>query len=181
MGRDNGRGGRGASRGGRGGRGPSRRTTTTEVRREKLATAKPELVEHIFYINKPDQAHNFIETKKKILWYLGEKLDDGGVMMNALEEEKDFNETKPLWCERNPDGTPKKDGQGQIIEKKVDKEDVGWCEHTIAYKEWRAKMNKYDENKVKTCGIILGQCTKAVLTKLEAKVEWDMLKHEILM
>ena len=32
----------------------------------KLATAKPELQESVFYINKPDQAHNFMEVKEKI-------------------------------------------------------------------------------------------------------------------
>ena len=96
MGRDNGRGGRGASRGGRGGRGPSRRTTTAEAGRERLSTAAPELKDHIFYINKPDQAHNFLETKKQLLWHLNTKLEDGGVMMKALEEDKDFSETKPL-------------------------------------------------------------------------------------
>ena len=106
MGRGNERGGGRTSRGGRGGRGPSRSSTTTAPKAEKLSTAKPELEDHIFYINKPDQAHNFVESRDKLLWYLGKKLKDGGVMMRALEAETPFSETEPLWCEKDAKGDP---------------------------------------------------------------------------
>ena len=178
MGRDNGRGGRGAPRGGRGGRGPSRRTTTAEAGREKLSTAAAELQEHIFYINKPDQAHNYIETKKQVLWYLNKELKDGGIMMKALEAEKDFSETGPLPVEKDSSGNPVLDAEGKPKMKVIDKTTFEGYKFDIEHKEWREKKTKYDENKVTTCGIILRQCTRAVLTKLEAKVEWNDIRMD---
>ena len=96
MGRGNERGGGRASSGGRGSRRQFKPAATTTPTVEKLSTAKPELKDHIFYVNKPDQAHNFVESRKKLLNYLGEELKDGCVMMKALEAEKDFSETEPL-------------------------------------------------------------------------------------
>ena len=177
MGRDNQRGGRGASRGGRGGRGPSRRTTTTETK-EKLSTAAPELKDHIFYINKPDQAHNFIESKKQLLWYLNKELKDGGVMMQALEDEKDFSETEPKPIETDAKGDPVLDAEGNVKLKQIDKSTFEGYKFDVEHKEWREKNTAYKKNKVTTCGIILNQCTKAVHTKLEAKVEWNEIRMD---
>ena len=177
MGRSNERGGGRASRGGRGGRRPFRPSANNEASREKLATAKPELKDAIFCVNKPDQAHNFIDSKKKILWHLSEELKDGGVMMKALEDEKNFDEQEPIYCERNPKtGEPKRDSAGAIILKPIDKTSFEWYKFDIKYKAWEEKRKTYNKHKVTTCGIILRQCTKSVLTKLEAKVDWNEIR-----
>ena len=128
MGRGNERGGGRASSGGRGSRRQFKPAATKTPTVEKLSTAKPELKDHIFYVNKPDQAHNFVESRKELLNYLGQKLDDGGVMMKALEEEKDFNETKPIWCEKDDKGEPVLDEKGKPKPKAVDKSTIEWYE-----------------------------------------------------
>ena len=180
MGRGNERGGGRTTNGGRGGRGGRRQNRTAATPTptvEKLSTAKPGLEKHIFYINKPDQAHNFIETKKEILWHLTTHLKDGGVMMKALEDEKPFSETKPILCERDTDGNPLVDEHGKIkMIAKVDKTTPEGYEYDLDFKDWRDRKRKHEENMVTASGIILAQCTKSVINKLEARVDWDTIR-----
>ena len=90
-------------------------------------------------------------------------------MMKALEAEKDFEETKPLWCEKDAKGNPVKDADGKPKPKAVDKTTIEWYDYDKDATAWRQKRDKYEDNKVTTCSIIIGQCTKALITKLEAK------------
>ena len=142
MGRGNERGGGRASSGGRGSRRQFKPAATTTPTVEKLSTAKPELKDHIFYVNKPDQAHNFVESRRKLLVYLGEALKDGGVMMKALEAEKDFEETKPLWCEKDAKGNPVKDADGKPKPKAVDKTTIEWYDYDKDATAWHQKRDK---------------------------------------
>ena len=100
-------------------------------------------------------------------------------MMRAVEAETPFSETEPLWCEKDSKGDPVIDpNTKKPKEKAVDKTTIEWYRFDIEYKAWKDKKDKCDENKVTTSSVILGQCTKAVRTKLEAKVDWATIRFE---
>ena len=132
----------------------------------------------VFFINRPNQAHNFIKVKEKIMNCLNKELKDEGAMGKALEEGKQFDETKPTLWKLDSNGDPEKDSKGNFIEDKIDKSSIRGCEFMQDCADWRKRREKHKQNKVVASAIILGQCSKNVVTKLEANVDWDSIRHE---
>ena len=166
MGRNNGNGGRGRRRSCRsGGRGSGRgqTNTTTGI---KLSAAKPELQDCVFCVNEPDQAHNFIEVKKKLITWASKHFDDRGVMMTALETETDFSESKP---------TAPKDAKGVTVINKATHEGHA---HDQKWQKWDKKNEEYQANEINVAGVIINQCTKGIITKLEAKDNFATLEKD---
>ena len=183
MGRENGnrsggRGGRSGSRNGRGGGRSNCRSNGTQSNETKASAGVPELSDSVFFINRPNQAHNFIKVKEKIMNYLNKELKDEGAMGKALEEGKQFDETKPTLWKLGKDGQPEKDNNGNFIEDKIDKSSIRGYEFMQDCADWRKRREKCKQNKVVASAIILGQCSKNVVTKLEANVDWDSIRHE---
>ena len=183
MGRDNNsrsnhRSGRSNSRSGRGGGRNNNRSSGPVSSETKATGGVTELKDNVFFINRPNQAHNFITVKKEIIEHLNKTLNDNGVMGDALEEGKHFAETKPMLWKLDSNGDKEKDAKGNFIEDKIDKTSLRGYECTLDLGDWRKRREAYDKNKVVACAIILGQCSKNVITKLEANVNCDTIRKD---
>ena len=158
MGRQ-GRGKGGKGRGG--GRGKPKSSGSTSVNDPTKAMLKNQ---H-FYNDKPDQAHNFVQVKKKLVQCFAEQCDDGGVMKTAVEDGVPFEETAPE--------VPLVDGV-----KKIDQSTEEGHHYHRQFLAWEKRQETCNEHKVKASAVMRGQCTKAVTQKLEAIDDWKNVRDD---
>ena len=115
--------------------------------------------------DKPDQAHNFVQVKKKLVLYFVEQCDDGGMMKTDIKEDTPFEATKP---------TAPLDAHGNEV---TDKRTMAGCEFDMKCKAWQDKKDECDKNKPKVATTTFNQCTRSVQMKIEAKTEHKVLKN----
>ena len=97
-----------------------------------------------FCNNKPDQAHNFTQVKKKLVQCFAEQCGNGGIVKTAIADDEPLEETKP---------TVPTNAKGEVI---IDKITLAGYEFDIEHKEWTNKNKQCKENKFKLQQPFLG-------------------------
>ena len=158
SGRSGGRGFRGRGTG-RSSYGSSRRSTSaTAASTTTTAQSKKDedgLMQ--FYMNKPDQANDFVEAKKALVECSSRAVKDGGRMMKAIRDEVDWSEVEPTW-DANQDGA-------------WDRNSYKAYQHQQKRKQWTLNSTECDTNKVQTSGIIMKKCSEPLKQKLQAHAQ----------
>ena len=166
-----GRGGNTNNNGGRGnqGRGRGQRSNSNQ---KKYSNNKPkkdgfigecdDLKNHVYFIGSIKQADNYNNTTEAILTYIQRTYDYGIDVVEALNklQAQDFNSLMP-----------KKIALDQSATK--DEEEVATMILKSEIQKFVDRKQKYEDNMNKAYALILGQCTKGLKAKLEARKDWD--------
>ena len=116
----------------------------------------------VYFIGSMKQADNYNTTTESIIAYIQRTFDYGNDVMDALEnlQEKDFSSLMPKKVALDDKATEdEKEVASMILKSEVQK--------------FVERKQKYTINMNKAYALILGQCTKALKGKLEARKDWD--------
>jgi len=122
----------------------------------------------VYFIGSEKQTDNYNTTTEAILEYFLREYTHGLDVVESLEalKTKDFTNDVPV------EGTPP---TGASDKMKAALKAV----HIEEMKQFVQRKQKLETNFVKLYGIILGQCTKGLKAKLEARKDWNIGSNRI--
>ena len=120
-----------------------------------------QLKSHTYFLGSAKQARNFITTTDAIVSYIRKEFDEGDDMAISLKmmKEFDFDAIKPK-IEIKKETT--------ILDEYLLKGEVD---------RYLKRKDKYRTNRTKAYEIIIGQCTKGLRNKLEARKDWGEIEY----
>jgi len=130
-----------------------------DTSRKKFVGGSASLSGRIFDISSKDAVHQFSETVKAIVDYVGQEYTHGGDIRHMIENMSDYNFTRPA----NPED---EDDQFEI---------ESWKKQLDQY--WK-RRGIYADNKMKLYSLIWGQLTKAMQSKLETHQDFQQCKTD---
>jgi hypothetical protein len=130
-----------------------------DTSRKKFVGGNASLSGRIFDISSKDAVHQFSETVKVIVDYVGQEYTHGGDIRHMIENMSDYNFTRPA----NPED---EDDQFEI---------ESWKKQLDQY--WK-RRGIYADNKMKLYSLIWGQLTKAMQSKLETHQDFQQCKTD---
>ena len=163
QGRGRGRSGRGIQGRGRfkGGRGQQ-----ASIKTKKLALpddALKELGDNIYVVNQSGQTDKFIKTTEAVLNYIQKTYKHGEDIKKALKQESDYDFSLI---------------EPQIVGNKIDTTTPEGFKYKLKMEQFFKRQDQYDTNKSNAHGLIYGQCTQAVKSKLQARSDWKDVQED---
>ena len=164
--------GRGRGRPGRGNQGRGRsnngRSNNNNNRNKKKLTlpddAVKELGENIYIINQSGQADKYVKTTEAILNYVQKNYKYGDDIKKALRQESDFDFDAI---------------QPTISGGKIDVTTPEGFKYKLEMERFFKRQDQYTTNKTNAHGLIYGQCTLAVKSKLQARKDWNEIEEDV--
>ena len=158
-------GGRGRGRNGRGG--GSRNNNNNTKKKNNMKGKCEELGNNVFTAGIPNSADVYVKTKEAIMLHIQTNLTDGQDWWEALDamKHKDMDDVKPP--------NPALDDQGRAVQ--IDEGTK--LEYTLDLKEWKYRCKNYGNNKTAIFGLMIGQCTDGLLTKLKNRSDWNSIEN----
>ena len=164
--------GRGRGRPGRGGQGRgrsnnNRRNNNSNSNKKKLTLpddAVKELGENIYVINQSGQADKYVKTTEAILNYIQKNYKYGDDIRKALKQESDFDFDTI---------------QPTISGDKIDTTTPKGFKYKLEMERFFKRQDQYETNKTNAHGLIYGQCTLAVKSKLQSRKDWNEIEDDV--
>ena len=142
--------------------GQSRNNHGNKTNKNRFTGETEQLKHHTYFIGGAKQASSYITTTDAIISYIRREFDEGDDMAKALKELKefDFDTVKPKMPTTE---------QSTTLDEYILKGEV---------ERYLKRKDKYRTNKTKAYEVIIGQCTKGLKNKLEARKDWSSVQYD---